>query len=259
MLTKIKKIRGLGVFRDYVADEGLPEFKQFNIIYGENGSGKTTISRLFAAIELGEHPEFPNLEYSFATQTGQLANGQRYARNVRVFNSDYIEASIGQFQSPLKHILVVGKENKDLANEVLAERSVYEDRVTKIRAAERESERTLTEKEKLFSSIAKIIGEATSGGSTLRNYRKPNAEAAFAKLNERNILSDGELESYRATVRQEQLEPVPNIDVDSIQIDHEANKQSFLKSLKNVSTTVEALLSRSAQSGAMKKLSEEVA
>src|SRR5712672_286521 len=61
MLTAIKKIKGFGVFDDFSAPSDLPEFKRFNLIYGENGSGKTTLSRLFAALELGGDAEHPDL------------------------------------------------------------------------------------------------------------------------------------------------------------------------------------------------------
>jgi len=51
MISKINKIKNLGlVFSNYTWDSTIPDFKQFNLIYGWNGTGKTTLSRLFDAI-----------------------------------------------------------------------------------------------------------------------------------------------------------------------------------------------------------------
>ena len=116
MLTAVKRIKGLGVFSDFTASNDLPPFARYNIIYGENGSGKTTLSRLFAVLESGVHPEFASLEYAFDSQSGALGHGKPYARKVRVFNADYVEANIGQFQGPLRHILIIGEEKTGTAS-----------------------------------------------------------------------------------------------------------------------------------------------
>ena len=50
MLTHIKKIKSLGVFDNYAAPPELKAFDRFNIVYGENGSGKTTFSRFLACL-----------------------------------------------------------------------------------------------------------------------------------------------------------------------------------------------------------------
>ncbi len=51
MITKIEKIKNLGIFTDYKWDSNLPEFKRFNLIYGWNSYGKTTLSQLFDSLE----------------------------------------------------------------------------------------------------------------------------------------------------------------------------------------------------------------
>jgi len=47
MITKISKLKDFGIFHDFSWERKLPEFKKFNLIYGWNRSGKTTISRVF--------------------------------------------------------------------------------------------------------------------------------------------------------------------------------------------------------------------
>lgn len=60
MIRRIQHIKGFGVFGNFQWPAGLPEFKQFNLIYGWNYSGKTTLSRAFRCFGQkgrgGEHP-----------------------------------------------------------------------------------------------------------------------------------------------------------------------------------------------------------
>ena len=50
-IQRISRLRHPGVLRDFTWPADLPDFGRFNLIYGWNGSGKTTISRVFRAIE----------------------------------------------------------------------------------------------------------------------------------------------------------------------------------------------------------------
>jgi len=128
----------------------------------------------------------------------RLDESGRYGRKVRVFNADFIEANIGQFKGPLRHILIVGEENKALAEEAKAEQAIYDARLTRIRDLNDAIAKVETDRGKRFSEIAKTISEATSG-TALRTYRKQNAEQAFAKITDPQILSDAELELHRVS------------------------------------------------------------
>ncbi|UIY31486.1 AAA family ATPase (plasmid) [Neorhizobium galegae] len=169
----------------------MPEFQRFNVIYGDNGSGKTTLSRLLATLPTGSHPEYAGLKYSVTTQSGALTHGQNYPRKVRVFNADYVGANVGQGEEHIPHIMIVGEDNKALALDVANEQAAYTERVNGIEAATNAVTKLESDRGKVFSAIAKTIGEATSG-ATLRSYRKPDAEAAYLKLTSFKELSDAE-------------------------------------------------------------------
>jgi wobble nucleotide-excising tRNase len=60
IVRRFNTLRGLGVFRNGAA-AAAPEFRRLNLIYGFNGCGKTTLSRVFASLEQGTNrPELPN-------------------------------------------------------------------------------------------------------------------------------------------------------------------------------------------------------
>ncbi len=60
MIANLRSLRGMGILADRNAKAASLQFRKFNLIYGFNGSGKSTISRIFASLESGElHPRLP--------------------------------------------------------------------------------------------------------------------------------------------------------------------------------------------------------
>ena len=53
-ITRINKIKGHRVFEGFTWPDDLPDFAQYNLIYGWNGSGKTTISNLLRHLQMKE-------------------------------------------------------------------------------------------------------------------------------------------------------------------------------------------------------------
>ena len=93
LVTKISRLRHPGVLRDFSWPADLPTFGRYNLIYGWNGSGKTTISNLFRALELRKQPEG---EATLATANTTIA-GNDFAQAtlpVRVFNRDFVAANV---------------------------------------------------------------------------------------------------------------------------------------------------------------------
>ncbi|MCQ0990536.1 AAA family ATPase [Jiella marina] len=253
MLTHIKKIKNLGVFDNYTKAVELKAFERFNVVYGENGSGKTTFSRLLGCLQSGEHKDYPNLEFNIDTQSGPLVQGQKYVRNVRVFNSDFVEANIGRFDGPLRHILILGEGNKAVAEEIKAEIVTRDDRAKRLQDIANAVTKLEADRGKIFSAIAKTIGEATSG-STLRNYRKPDAERAFGKVGEATALSESDLAAHRATVRQEQMSEVGKLNVPRIVEPGTENTIDPVSAAHALAQRCGALTMRSAQSAVVARL-----
>jgi ABC-type uncharacterized transport system ATPase subunit len=111
MITKFKTIKNLAVFQNFIWDDSLcnaagnvQTFKEINVIYGRNYSGKTTLSRIVRALEKSvisdkyENPEFEVCikDLADATQTNLSSHGKK----IRVFNEDFVKDNLRFIVNP---------------------------------------------------------------------------------------------------------------------------------------------------------------
>lgn len=104
MIKRINKIKKFGIFHDFSWNAELPEFKKFNLIYGWNRSGKTTISRVFESCEKkciydpNKFEQYPiNGEFEIKTSDGTTIKNTDVATNslpIKIFNQDFIKENI---------------------------------------------------------------------------------------------------------------------------------------------------------------------
>lgn len=102
-------------------------FKRLNILYGRNYSGKTTLSRIFRALETGRIP-LNYLGSTFTvhgdkgdvTQAGLACHGY----DVRVYNRDFVSENlsflVNQTNGEIKTFAIVGEKNKEIENAIAA-------------------------------------------------------------------------------------------------------------------------------------------
>lgn len=111
MIHRVKQIKSFGVFDNFQWPAGLPDFKQFNLIYGWNYSGKTTLSRAFRCFEQKQpHSDFPAAEIQLQAADGTIyyLHTPQNAPVFRVFNSDFVHENISFDSSSATPILVLG-------------------------------------------------------------------------------------------------------------------------------------------------------
>lgn len=118
LINKITRLRHPGVLRNFTWPADLPDFGRYNLIYGWNGTGKTTISNLFRALELRQTPEG---EVTIVANNVSLT-GSEFSQTtvpIRVFNRDFISASVFPIGGgAVPPIFVFGKESADKQEQV---------------------------------------------------------------------------------------------------------------------------------------------
>jgi len=114
MIRRIQHIKDFGVFGNFQWPAGLPEFKQFNLIYGWNYSGKTTLSRAFRCFEQKKpHDDFAGAQVQLKADDGTVhhLSAPNTAPVFRVFNSDFVRENLRFADGSAAPILVLGAED----------------------------------------------------------------------------------------------------------------------------------------------------
>lgn len=218
LVTKISRLRHPGVLRDFSWPAELPTFGRYNLIYGWNGSGKTTISNLFRALELRKQPEG---EATLTTASTTIA-GNDFAQAtlpVRVFNRDFVTASVfpvGGGEVP--PIFVLGEESADKqaqAEQLKGERTTAQSALDAAKQEKGKAERAL---DKYCVDRATVIRETlrSSGNNPYNNYDKARFKQRVATMlsavdKTRRPLADDERERLLAQSKATLKAPISEV------------------------------------------------
>lgn len=131
-IKNIDLITNMAVFRDFrwassVRDEGnnAAEFKKINILYGRNYSGKTTLSRIFRALEIGSiSDKYNSPEFQLSVDGGSNVTQQSltgHGQVIRVFNEDFVKDNlrfIVDDERTINSFAILGEDNTKLEEEI---------------------------------------------------------------------------------------------------------------------------------------------
>lgn len=104
-IKKINVIKNVAVFKNFSWDSSLKDdggnivyFKNINILYGRNYSGKTTLSRIFRAIETGIlSDKYISPEFTINFDDGEIVTYEMLSESnnvIRVFNKDFVSENL---------------------------------------------------------------------------------------------------------------------------------------------------------------------
>lgn len=131
MIKKISSIKSMGIFQNFSWNTGEQNdylFADINIFYGRNYSGKTTLSRIFRALETGELPQhFEKMEFSILLDTTSTITQSDipFTDNaIRIFNEDFVRKYLSFLKDTsdpngeIKTFAVLGAENTRIEEEI---------------------------------------------------------------------------------------------------------------------------------------------
>lgn len=101
MISRIDRVKGSrsGALDGFSWPSGLDDFLRFNLIYGANGSGKTSLSRAFRQAGTAE----PDSEFEVRLKD------EGASKPIAVFNRDFVHENVLGPQGA-RHIVVIGEE-----------------------------------------------------------------------------------------------------------------------------------------------------
>ena len=211
MIKKIKKIKNFGVFNDYQTSADLLDFKKYNLIYGWNASGKTTLSRLLRCFELKTIPsDFSQAEFQLQMEDGSLSNHESLDKisNIRVFNKDFIDENVFTQENTAQPIYYLGQEDIEQKKKLKILKNKREELKKQLSAEREDLEKKERKNEKFITEKAKQIKVflRTEGTDIYTNYDKSHFCKNIETLNEEvihsSVLNEEELGKKQEAIRQ---------------------------------------------------------
>lgn len=197
MINNINSINNLGIYKDYKIDAKLLPFNRFNLFYGWNGSGKTTISRLFRIIEKRNIPnDYSNIKFNIEI------NSQKYTEktfsgineNIFVFNEEFIEENINWDESINKILLLSEDKIKEAQEYKLIKEEIEGNEETKTKGLKNifleENDKLNKEYKNIEDSYTKIAKNIKTLFQTIDPSDREYAN--FNKIKVQNILNNQE-------------------------------------------------------------------
>ncbi len=188
-IERISRIKKYRIFQDFTWPAELSDFKAKNLIYGWNGTGKSTLSNIFRAVEKREPIPEADIEI---TISGTRITGAEIATShalpqVRVFNRDFVTESVFTADGGVTPIFFIGEDSIEKQRRVESLRA--EVRSAKQEAAREDEEKKRCEKalEEFKVSKAKTIKDLLSssgGGNPYNNYTMRSLQSAYDRLSD---------------------------------------------------------------------------
>ena len=131
MIKRVNKVNDFGIFNGFrwPSSDVLPDFRKNNVIYGWNGTGKSTLATLFGLLEKkrneNKYTDSPDFEIEFDDCTKITHNNLENAPLVRLFDEDFVKENI-DWKGKAKPIFFFGADNVQLSKELSEKQKLRE-------------------------------------------------------------------------------------------------------------------------------------
>jgi len=175
-IKRILQLQNCGIFRDFRWPKELPEFGHYNLIYGWNWTGKSTLSKILRHMEKQTVPE-GNVTLELGNGNGKLEGNdfKNLKVPVRVFNRDFVNESVFRKDSEeLLPIFVLGPESVEKQKEVERLKGERTEAQSKLDSALTSKRKAENDFDQFCIDRAKVIKDTlrSSGSNPYNNYDK---------------------------------------------------------------------------------------
>ncbi|MFA9476947.1 AAA family ATPase [Phycisphaerales bacterium AB-hyl4] len=218
-IQRIEALTELPVFPGYTASSQVPVLRKHNLIYGFNGCGKTTLSRVLGCLGTGQRHETWSKTSDF---TVKLTDGTtlrpdslnpEFAERVLVFNTDFVAQNFRWIEGEAAPILYLSKEQKHLSEAIetkQARKVLINRRQQRVMSIFRHVDKEFSEHK---TERARLIANELGLG---RRYIATNLTFDYKEYKPavNNLIADDELASVRGVIKQDaplpKLVPLPH-------------------------------------------------
>lgn len=176
-IERISKVKNHRIFSGFVWPHDLLDFKEKNLFYGWNGTGKSTLSNLFRSIEKRIAISEGEVEFVIS---GNKVDGTALPTfqglpQVRVFNKDFITDNVFTSHGAVAPIFFLGEENIEKQKQVeklKGELNEAEKEGREKEAENRQTEKALDDFKKERAKSIKDLLSSSGGNNPYNNYDK---------------------------------------------------------------------------------------
>lgn len=250
-ITKFNRINAR-TYHDFSWPSDLPEFSDYNLIYGWNGSGKTTISDILRMIEKRQsvgQDGVNDFSITYGTKTITPANiaTDTAPPSIRVFNRAFVDGNVFS-ENGATPIYFIGEENIEKQKELEKQRKALEKLKTDADTKKKEKD----QKEKELDDFCTSNAKATRGWLSITNTQsynkshfKVDCDSLISAGNAvKHIKTDDELSTIKKTITSTVQ---PEIDLITL----------TLPDLNTLTDEVKTLLQKTVVSQTIKSLTED--
>lgn len=225
IIQSLHRVRDIGVFRSYSGSDAT-KLRRLNLVYGFNGSGKTTISRMLASVAAGRrHSQLPQSGlFELGLSNGSRVSSANLSENpligrLLVFNADFVEENLKWKEGTSSPIFYLGADRAAAASSLGESQARYDKLVSSLEDAVRvrgAEFRTLQEKKR---ATARTIAEQLV--LPPRQYEGPQAAEDFASAEYSGAvqLDEDKVKQLRAVISmQEHLPRLALVDAPSFNL-----------------------------------------
>lgn len=186
-IERISKIKSHRIFRGFAWPQDLVDFKEKNLFYGWNGTGKSTLSNLFRSIEKKTPVSEGEVEFVISgnkVDGAALATAQGLPQ-VRVFNKDFITDNVFTSNGSVTPIFFLGEENIEKQKQVEKLKGDIDQAEKEGRDKEtekRRSEKALDDFKKERAKSIKDLLSSSGGNNPYNNYDKRSYQVKCDEL-----------------------------------------------------------------------------
>ncbi len=249
MIKRIKSIKNFGVFNKYQTDSSVSEFNKYNLIYGWNASGKTTLSRLFRCFELqAMHGDFSQATFQLHTDNGIMSNENLDQHiSIRVFNKDFIDENVFTQEDTIQPIYYLGKEDIEQKKKLKILKNEGREKTAQLTSKKENLENKKKAKEKFITDKAKEIKQflRTEGTDNYTNYDKSHFSRNIKTLNQeginQNILGEEVLSQKKKSINQTVKDNIQSLEKQSYFMEKDIKVVNEVLEKEVISETIEKL------------------
>ncbi|WP_165482564.1 AAA family ATPase [Legionella bozemanae] len=264
VIDRINKIKSHRIFREFLWPQNLPNFKEKNLFYGWNGTGKSTLSNLFRSIEKRTVILEGEVEFHIS---GNKVDGSTLSKlqklpPVRVFNKDFIADNVFTSHGAVSPIFFLGEENIEKQKQVeklkgdleLAKKKAYEKKTEK-----HQLEKVFDDFKKERSKSIKDLLSSSGGNNLYNNYDKRSFQIKCDELlnltsseQKEKILGESDLDAQKKKKESSPLDKLPLIKFNYPDTQKLTNQVVALLKKTVVSSVIETLKNDQELSGWVK-------